>query len=275
MPFTFLAHQVPVLPLKARSPRRWDGLALVIGSIMPDLWYVSSGWLWGPFGIAMWVNGHELGGILGSCVIPGTLLSMALRRWTMPVVPAALPKAAFLRLRDYRLLALSRHRWWVTAYSVLVGALTHIFLDGFTHADGWAVEGIPALREPLVSVGGRTLEVYAALQYGGHVVGSALGAYALLVISRRKLQWEWHGVVGRPPDPIVREPGVAVIRGGLVVGFVVSVGYAVFRLGDGAVPAFMGFCCVGLASLVVVGMIGRRYVEPIEPQLVSPVEAPT
>ena len=40
MPFTFLAHQAPVLPIKARRPDRWDGLALVVGSMAPDLAYV-------------------------------------------------------------------------------------------------------------------------------------------------------------------------------------------------------------------------------------------
>ena len=74
----------------------------------------------------MWVDGHRLDLIVQNCVIPGTVLTMLLRRWTMPVVPAVLPKAGFLRLRDYRLVALARHRWWVTAYSVAVGALTHL-----------------------------------------------------------------------------------------------------------------------------------------------------
>lgn len=37
MPFPLLAHQAPVLPLKTRWPRAFNGAALVVGSIAPDL----------------------------------------------------------------------------------------------------------------------------------------------------------------------------------------------------------------------------------------------
>jgi hypothetical protein len=40
MPFTLLAHQAPVLPLKLLRPSWFSGTALVIGSIAPDLEYV-------------------------------------------------------------------------------------------------------------------------------------------------------------------------------------------------------------------------------------------
>lgn len=33
MPFTLLAHQAPVLPLKLAHPRAWSGTALVLGSV--------------------------------------------------------------------------------------------------------------------------------------------------------------------------------------------------------------------------------------------------
>lgn len=273
VPFTYFAHQVPVLPLKIKAPDRWDGLALVVGSILPDLWYVSSGWLYGPAGIPLWVNGHNVATILQNCVVPGTVLTILLRRWTVPVVPAMLPKGGFLRLRDYRLLALSRHRWWVTAYSVAVGALTHIVLDGFTHNDGWAVEAIPALREPILTIGDRSVRIYKALQYGGHVFGSIAGAYLLLWISRRKLQWVWHGYAGRrPPDPVVRPPGRAVVWAVLSTGAFLALAYGAKRLadGDGGVPAFMGFSCVALLTLLAAGVAGRRYVGAL-PAAVDPV----
>lgn len=272
MPFTFFAHQVPVLPLKERAPDRWDGLALVVGSIIPDLWYTTSGWLYGPFGIPLWVSGHRLDLIIQNCVIPGTILAILLRRWTMPVVPAVLPKAGFLRLRDYRLLALSNHRWWVTAYSVLVGAFTHIVMDAFTHYDGFVVEALPALRDPLFTVGDRTVAVYKALQIGGHILGSAVGGYLLVRISRLKLQWTWHGYEGRrPPDPVVHEPGQAVVWAVLAIGATLSIAYGTLRLaqGDGGVPAFMAASSVGILTLLAAGLAGRRYVEPLQPAVSS------
>jgi len=43
MPFTFLSHQAPVLPLKIAAPRWFDGTALVLGSMAPDLFFVTHG----------------------------------------------------------------------------------------------------------------------------------------------------------------------------------------------------------------------------------------
>ncbi|MFN8050911.1 MAG: DUF4184 family protein [Acidimicrobiales bacterium] len=265
MPFTYFAHQVPVLPLKMRAPRRWDGLGLVVGSMLPDLWRITSGWLFGPGGMPLWTDGHRLDLIVQNCVIPGYLLTVLLRRWTMPVVPAVLPKGGFLRLRDYRLLALSHHRWWVTAYSVFVGALTHIVLDAFTHADGFVVEAVPAMSNPLFSVGGRSVALYKLLQFGGHVFGSIAGAWLLLVISRRKLQWTWHGYATRPPDPVIEGRGAEIIQGMLAVGTILATAYGILRVaeGDGGVPGFMAFSCVMILTVLVAGRVGRRWVQPL------------
>ena len=43
MPFTFFAHQAPVLPVAWAWPNATDGVALVIGSMAPDLAYVLNG----------------------------------------------------------------------------------------------------------------------------------------------------------------------------------------------------------------------------------------
>jgi hypothetical protein len=243
VPFTYIAHQAPVIPLKQRWPDRWDGLALVVGTIMPDLWYVTSGWLFGPFGAPMWVDGHRWDLIVQNCVIPGTVLTVLLRRWTMPVVPAVMPRAGFLRLQDYRLVALARHRWWVTAYSVLAGAATHLVLDVLTTAP-----------KP---------EAYVRQIVASVLLGVA-ALWLVREIARRKLLWQWHGYANRcPPDPVVRGNGVVVIRSVLAVGIALSLLYGVARLGDGKVPAFMAFSCVCIVTLLVAGLVGRRWVEPM------------
>src|SRR4051812_19906912 len=43
VPLTILAHQAAVLPLKLARPRWFDGTALVIGSMAPDLVFVLHG----------------------------------------------------------------------------------------------------------------------------------------------------------------------------------------------------------------------------------------
>jgi len=274
VPFTFFAHQVPVLPLKMAAPDRWDGTALVVGSIMPDLWYVTSGWLYGPAGIELWIDGHQLNSLIPFCILPGLVMVGLIRRVVAPVVSAALPKGGFLRLRDYRLLAFAHHRWWVTVYSLAIGWFSHVFLDAFTHNDGYFVENWSALQTSLLTIGGRNVTIYRLLQYGGHVFGSIAGAYLLLVVSRRKLQWTWHGFATRPADPVVRAPGVAVIRGVLAGGLVLGLAYGALRAGDGLVVSFMALVWVMFGAVVVAGLVGRRYVEPLvppEPSLPLPV----
>ena len=265
MPFTLFAHQAPVLPVKMRWPDRFDGLGLMVGSIMPDLWYVTKGWGFGPAGIPMWVDGHPLAVQPQYCIVPGMLLTLLLRRVVMPVVPAALPKAGFLRLRDYRLLALSRYRWWITAYSVALGSLTHLILDAFTHRNGFVVENVPALQNSFVSIGPVDLTAYRFLQVLGHVVGSVFAGYLLLVISRRKLQWSWHGFDGRPPDQRVSGPGVMVVRSILALGVLGGIGYGATRFRWGFGTAFIGWFLVVIASTVVAGLVGRRWFGPVVP----------
>ena len=45
MPLTLFAHQVPTMGLKIARPKRFDGTALCIGSMVPDLAYAVSGYL--------------------------------------------------------------------------------------------------------------------------------------------------------------------------------------------------------------------------------------
>jgi hypothetical protein len=42
MPVTFFAHQAPVLPIARRWPQATEGIALIVGSMAPDIAYVFS-----------------------------------------------------------------------------------------------------------------------------------------------------------------------------------------------------------------------------------------
>jgi hypothetical protein len=64
----------------------------------------------------------------------------------------------------------------VTYLSALVGAITHLVLDAFTHSDGSVVEVGGPLQASLFEVGSRTVHVFHVLQYGGSVL---LAAYTI------------------------------------------------------------------------------------------------
>jgi hypothetical protein len=177
MPFTYFAHQLFVLPLKQSKPRWFDGTALCIGSMAPDFAYALER---SPFAVST----HNL---------PAQLF------WTLPVACAltwlirnrlAVPLGAQLPAPlggEVQALANSRHPFGVTASSAVLGGLTHIFVDAFTHPHGWAFERLSVLRVMLFDL----VTVSTALQYLGHSVGTALGFmwFARLVAARRISGW--------------------------------------------------------------------------------------
>ncbi|TXN31542.1 DUF4184 family protein [Lacisediminihabitans profunda] len=164
MPFT-PSHIAAVLPF-VRLPLA--SAALVIGSMVPDL----------PFFVPLGLHReqtHSLAGILPfdlplaiAClllwffVVRAPLLDFApawLRRRMPP--SAALPSAWTARLR----VAL------VVLVSVLLGTVTHLIWDSFTHSDGWAVLRIGLLREHL-----GPFAVYRWAQYASSIAGLAIVA---------------------------------------------------------------------------------------------------
>lgn len=258
MPFTFFAHQVPVVPLKRLAPGRWDGLGLVVGSIMPDLWYVTHGWMFGPAGLALWVDAHHPDQFLVHNLLAGCLVTVLLRRVVAPVVPLAMPDLPPFHLHDYRLLATARHRWWVTAYSVAVGALTHLAWDGFTHGDQFGVDLIPWLGRTIGSVASYDVAPYTVLQYLGHTVGTAVGVVMAWRIGRDRSLRRWHAPADPRGLPTLSGRGVAVVRRILAASVVVAVVYAVARIPDSWVAAVMAFVWVVGGGAVVAGVVGRR-----------------
>ncbi|MBL7253029.1 DUF4184 family protein [Paractinoplanes lichenicola] len=171
-----MALTVPTHPLvavlKLWRPRWFDGVALVIGSMAPDLAYALDGSGW-----PVWKLSHGLRGFVLWC-LPVTLLLTWLIRRAAPVVASHLPQAGPLALRDYGVLARGRYPLPVTCWSALIGAVSHLLLD-------FAELQVPVL-EPVL-----------------HVVG-AFGLLALMLhVGRRRLLLRWHG----EPPSLPAQPG--------------------------------------------------------------------
>lgn len=164
MPFTF-SHPTYLLPfrsiLKDLSPT-----ALIVGSMVPDF----------EFFLKMKVGeniGHHPWGIVLFDIPVGLLLCMAFHAWVKAPLIRSLPcnmqgKFAgyagtdwgnYLKENPIRVLC-----------SLLLGLSSHLFLDGFTHFDGWALELLPVLSADL-SVWGITAPVFYLLQVGTSILG--------------------------------------------------------------------------------------------------------
>jgi len=184
LPATFPSHAAVVLPLKLWRPRRFDGVALVIGSTAPDLAY--------PFAaIVDYPTVHSLPALFWWC-LPVTLLLSWLVRWASPYVAAHLPAGGPLALADYGVLGQVRHRWYVVLWSAFVGAGSHLLWDGFTHSpqtNGWAVARLPWLATDAVA----GVPWFRLLQHGSSVVGAAVAIALFVHIGRRRLLRQWHG----------------------------------------------------------------------------------
>ncbi|MGW6198995.1 DUF4184 family protein [Kribbella sp. NPDC055110] len=212
MPFT-LAHPAAVLPLFRRP---FVVSALVAGAVAPDLLYV------GPlYRIATRINGnftltltHEFTSAFWLDPLLALLLlavfTLVLRRpltaLAPPALAARLPALERLRPPGATLLL------W-TVVSAVLGALTHVVWDSFTHGDGYFVRQFPGVFRAEV-VGG--WDVNRILQYV-----STLGG--CLVLAVWLYRWYRRTTPQRVDErmPTWLRYGVYVVAIGLAVGGVV------------------------------------------------------
>ena len=118
MPYPF-AHPAAVIPLA----RFGVPSALVIGSIVPDLWY-----------FVPWASrhfSHSLAGLALFCLPVGALLYLVFHL----VLKQALIALLSTRLGAFTPSGLPSARWRAVTLSLAAGALTHLGWDGLTHSN--------------------------------------------------------------------------------------------------------------------------------------------
>ncbi|MER8221756.1 DUF4184 family protein [Streptomyces sp. NPDC094143] len=183
MPFT-LSHAAAVLPAvrtDGSGRGRLVPAVLVAGSFAPDMTYYAASVLPGAM---------EFGDVTHS--FPGVFTVDVLVAWALvglwlllrePLV-ALLPRARQGRVATLVRCGAPRARvrpslvaWWYG--SAVLGALTHVVWDAFTHLDRWGMRMFPVLGR---EVAGSPLYWY--LQYGG----SAVAAVVIIVFVTRALR---------------------------------------------------------------------------------------
>ena len=162
MPFT-ISHAAAVLPLgKTRLPLA----ALMIGSLSPDFAYFL------PVELAR-TSTHNLNGILLFCLPVSLVLWLlfvrVLERPTLELLPAA------WRERVPRSDPLSWRGLCFAGIAVIVGAITHVVWDAFTHAHTFVTNAFPAMHAEAFRIYGSPVRVFFILQ----VLSSIFGLLAL------------------------------------------------------------------------------------------------
>lgn len=165
MPFTF-SHPALILPLTF-LPKKWFSLTgLVIGSLTPDFEYF----------IRMKIQSnysHTLSGLFWFDLPLGILLAFIFHNTVRDKLFVNFPTILSSRLKRFNLFEWNNYfktHWFVVAVSVLIGAVSHIFWDSFTHDNGYFVQTIPRLTNTINLFCGQ-ISILKILQHSSTILG--------------------------------------------------------------------------------------------------------
>ncbi len=191
MPFT-LAHPAAALPLRRPLGRLGSLPALAAGAMVPDLPYFL------PLGVTG-VPSHSLSGLVWFCLPAGLacwfVYELILRPFGRALVPATIARRLGASARGE---ASSATHVACAAASVLVGAMTHVAWDAFTHGSGAVVKVWAVLRVPVPVFDGYAPQVFTLLQHASTLVGlGLLGLWGL----------RWYHGANDTKAPVAQMPG--------------------------------------------------------------------
>jgi hypothetical protein len=173
MPFTF-SHPAIVLPL-AYLQRRWFSLTgLVIGSLTPDFEYF----------LRMRSESHyshTIGGLFLFDLPLGLLLAFIFHNIVRNSLFDNLPfflKSRFSTVRRFDWNGYFKKRWPAVIVSIIIGAISHLLWDGFTHKYGFFVGIMPALANEINFLSIQT-HIYQMLQYVCTLIGGFVIVFAI------------------------------------------------------------------------------------------------
>lgn len=179
MPYT-ISHAAAVLPF-SRWLARWRILsAVVIGSLVPDLGYLTP--VYPPRFFT-----HSAPSLITFSLPFGLLFYWIFQRVIKTPLLSVLPDQAYMRWRPFAAPASMRspRQWALAATGVLLGAITHLAWDGFTHEEGRGMRMLPELDDWVLAVHGHHLIGARLMQGLSSVLGLAVVAVTIACALRR------------------------------------------------------------------------------------------
>lgn len=180
MPFTF-SHPAAVLPINYTKKGWYSLTGLIMGSIAPDFEYF----------IRMddkKVYTHTWTGIFLYDIILALLLSfifhLVVRNAFINNTPILLQKR-LLTYTTFNWINFFKKKWLVVIFSIIIGSVSHLLWDGFTHQERLFVHWISFLRED-ISYAGKTIPVYSFLQLASSALGAMVVVYAVYQLPEYK-----------------------------------------------------------------------------------------
>lgn len=178
MPFTF-SHPAIVFPFR----RGLSLTGLIIGSMSPDFEYF----------ITMRISsthGHSLLGLfyydLPISIAIAFLFHVFIRKDFILHLPSPL-KSRLLPYADFDWITTFKKKYILIIVSMIVGSLSHILWDSFTHETGFFVSKIAFLRETLILYN-INLPIYKLAQHSSTIIGAFVLGYYYFQLPQAKSQ---------------------------------------------------------------------------------------
>lgn len=177
MPFT-LSHAVFAAPLKYIKPKYFSTTGLILGSMSPDFEYFI---MLEPFRSI----GHSMAGLFLQALPLSLIIAYLIHHLIKVPLSLHVTSRQDMNSRLHQFLQQENldtvRSWFVLVLSIIIGFVTHIIVDGFTHAHGFFVNLLPTLNESLIM----NIATYKALQYSFSILGLifiiGMGGYYLFV----------------------------------------------------------------------------------------------
>jgi hypothetical protein len=181
MPFTF-SHPAIILPLQY-LPKKWFSLTgLIIGSLIPDFEYfvrmrVQSNYSHTLYGI-FWFD-------LPLAIILSFIFHNIVRNQLFYNLPGNI-RSRILIFTDFNWNNYFKTNWIIVIISILIGVISHLFWDGFTHNHGYFVEHISELRN-LVIFFDKKVPVLKIAQHLSTFIGGIIILFAISKLPKNNI----------------------------------------------------------------------------------------
>lgn len=220
--------------------------ALVVGSLAPDFRYFLNLAPRGHFG-------HSFKGIFIVCLPVGLAVLWVFQKiMKLPLISLA------PRSHQQRLAALAKPFRWggagrfaLIVASLLLGAISHLAWDAFTHDSGLVVRNVPDMRVPLEEFGTHR-PLYNVLQHGSTLLGLAFLIF-----------WYWRWFKRTPPQPVPLYLQMSTVMKQWIVGSILALStslaaaYAYFYSYHlASFELFVGAFVVTFISVIYIATLG-------------------
>lgn len=180
MPFTF-SHPAIILPLNY-LPKRWFSLTgLVVGSLTPDFEYF----------LKMKIEStcsHTILGIFLFNLPLGLVLTFAFHLIIKNDLFQNLPKGLKVRFICFQELNWNKYfieNWIVVILSLIMGTISHLLWDSFTHQSGFFVK-IFTVLDRSVELLGKQWKVFKIVQHSSTIIGGIVIANTIFKLPKSK-----------------------------------------------------------------------------------------